>query len=251
MKLVSADREQPRRNRIPPGHRSGRILGFVFLLGRLLAGAGAAEPGLSAPGAPEEEAYRQTIATRAERILRPLQLQDLDTSNRVHALLMRHYRNLRDLHDQRDVALRSLKDASPGAPDRAAEESRIRHATRHQLDALHTNFVQALARELTPAQVDQVKDGMTYNLVEVTYRAYLRLLPELSESQKQQIRSWLLEARELAMDEGTAREKHAVFNRYKGRINNYLSAAGYDLKAAERRLREASKAPASAPAPAE
>jgi hypothetical protein len=41
---------------------------------------------------------------------------------------------------------------------------------------------------------------------------------------------WLVEARELAMDEGSSDAKHAVFGKYKGRINNYLSAAGYDMK---------------------
>jgi hypothetical protein len=41
---------------------------------------------------------------------------------------------------------------------------------------------------------------------------------------------WLVEARELAMDEGSSEKKHAVFGKYKGRINNYLSAEGYDMK---------------------
>lgn len=237
------------------GHRAGNrratVLGFGLLVAGMLARAGTAEPGPSVSDAPEEEAYRQTIAARAERILRPLQLQDGATSNRVHALLMRHYRNLRDTHAERDAALRSLQSASPSAPDRAAEEGRIRQATRQKLDALHASLVRDLARDLTPAQIDQVKDGMTYNLVEVTYQAYVRLLPELTDLQKQQIRAWLLEARELAMDEGTSREKHAVFNRYKGRINNYLSAAGYDLKAAERRLREVPRPSPAARAQAE
>lgn len=31
------------------------------------------------------------------------------------------------------------------------------------------------------------------------------------------------------MDAGTSKEKHAWFGKYKGRINNYLSAQGYDL----------------------
>jgi hypothetical protein len=46
------------------------------------------------------------------------------------------------------------------------------------------------------------------------------------------------------MDEGTSDEKHKVFGKYKGRINNYLAAAGYNLKAAETNL-ETSKLPAS------
>jgi hypothetical protein len=31
------------------------------------------------------------------------------------------------------------------------------------------------------------------------------------------------------MDAGSSDEKHSVFGKYKGRINNYLSANGYNL----------------------
>jgi hypothetical protein len=42
--------------------------------------------------------------------------------------------------------------------------------------------------------------------------------------------NWLKEARELAMDGESSDKKHAIFGKYKGRINNYLSAQGYDMK---------------------
>jgi hypothetical protein len=45
--------------------------------------------------------------------------------------------------------------------------------------------------------------------------------------------AWLVEAREIAMDCGSSEEKHYWFGKYKGKINNYLSAEGYDLKKAE------------------
>jgi len=56
------------------------------------------------------------------------------------------------------------------------------------------------------------------------------MIPGLTELQKKQIKVWLVEAREHAMDAGTSEEKHQWFGKYKGRINNYLSAAGYDMK---------------------
>ena len=95
-----------------------------------------------------------------------------------------------------------------------------------------------LSRELTPAQVDQVKDGLTYGVVNVTYNAYMKMYPDLTAEQKGQLKSWLVEAREIAMDQGSSREKHAVFGKYKGRINNYLSKAGYDLKKGQANLRK-------------
>jgi hypothetical protein len=52
----------------------------------------------------------------------------------------------------------------------------------------------------------------------------------LTDEQKLQIKVWLTEARELAMDAGSSDEKHKWFGKYKGRINNYLSQAGYNMK---------------------
>jgi hypothetical protein len=83
---------------------------------------------------------------------------------------------------------------------------------------------------------------MTYGVLQVTYKAYQDMLPGLTSEQKKQILAWLTEARELAMDAESSEKKHAVFGKYKGRINNYLSAAGIDMKKAEadwqQRLRE-------------
>lgn len=187
---------------------------------------------------PEELAYHRAIAERARSLLLPLQPDDPARSNRVHAILMDHYQTLRRIHDQRDQALDKLHTINSSQPEaRNRQREQILRQTRAALDIAHREFLNRLAVELSPEQIDRIKDGMTYHLADVTYRAYIRLLPELTEEHKEQIRSLLLEARELAMDEGSAREKHQLFNRYKGRINNYLSAAGYDLKEAERRLR--------------
>jgi hypothetical protein len=56
------------------------------------------------------------------------------------------------------------------------------------------------------------------------------MIPTLIDAQKVKIFEWLKEARELAMDGESSEKKHAVFGKFKGRINNYLSSEGYDLK---------------------
>jgi hypothetical protein len=109
---------------------------------------------------------------------------------------------------------------------------------------LHRYFVSRLAVELSPEQVDKVKDGMSYGVVQVTNNRYLELLPDLTDEQKREILAQLLEAREYAMDGGSSEEKHKIFGQYKGRINNYLSKAGYNLKQAERDLAERQKSAA-------
>ena len=83
---------------------------------------------------------------------------------------------------------------------------------------------------------------MTYKILEVTYTAYLDELPQLTAPQKDKIKGWLVEAREIAIDAESSNKKHEVFGKYKGRINNYLSSQGYDMKKAgeewQKRIKE-------------
>ena len=55
------------------------------------------------------------------------------------------------------------------------------------------------------------------------------LFDRASDEEKAQMYAWLTEARELAIDAEGSKQKHEVFNKYKGRVNNYLSKRGYDL----------------------
>ena len=56
------------------------------------------------------------------------------------------------------------------------------------------------------------------------------MIPSFKDEETTQILVWLKEARELAIDAESSKKKHEVFGKYKGRINNYLTARGYDLK---------------------
>ena len=174
----------------------------------------AAEQGfLAAPaGTDAEAAYTQTIEKRVADILAVLNLSDPVRSARAHDLLVARYRALRDWHDANNA---KLKHASP---DQAAQ-------IRASLKAGHDRFVASLSEVLTPAQVERVKDQMTYNKVKVTYDAYCEIVPNLTDRQKQRMLELLKEAREEAMDGGCAEEKSAVFNRFKGKINNYLHSS--------------------------
>jgi gas vesicle protein len=178
------------------------------------------KPGQTAQTRPAQEAeaaYTQTIEKRVADILAVLDLNDPAKSAKAHDLLVARYRALRDWHDANDP---KLKNASPG---QAAQ-------IRASLKAGHDSFLAGLAEFLTPAQVERVKDQMTYNQVKVTYDAYCEIVPNLTDRQKQRMLELLKEAREEAMDAGSAEEKSAVFNKFKGRINNYLTAEGHDLK---------------------
>lgn len=175
----------------------------------------------SAPVSAEEAAYRAAIEKRTADILALLEITEARRSAKVHDIIVAQYRALRDWYDANDAR---LKDATTEQSQQIKASLRTRHE----------KFIADLSAELTPAQVEKVKDKMTYNKVQVTYGGYVDMLPELTEAQKAKILAWLREAREEAMDGGSAEEKSAIFNRYKGRINNYLSAEGYDLKQASK-----------------
>lgn len=106
-----------------------------------------------------------------------------------------------------------------------------KQAINAELYTHHFEFAAALANYISPKQIEQVKDGMTYGVVPKTYQAHLEMIPSLKEEEKLQILNWLKEAREFAIDAETSKAKHGWFGKYKGRINNWLAKRGYDLTA--------------------
>lgn len=180
-------------------------------------------------------AYARTAAQRAEKITATLALSDPAKSARVQAAIACQYLDLNALHATRDARIATAK----ALPDKAASSAGVTAAKASidpELASLHAAYLARLEAELTPTQVDQVKDGMTYGVLPLTFRVYQQMLPDLTAEQKAQLLAWLIEAREHAMDGSTSDEKHAWFGKYKGKINNYLSAAGYDMKKAEKNL---------------
>lgn len=200
-----------------------------------------------------EEASAPDVALleRAEKIVAALRLPDPAQASRVRDRLVAQYAALRPVHEARDAAIQAAR--SQAGADKSAIEDSVRAArdaaTARQTE-LHHAFLASLAAELEPDLIDKIKDGMTYGVAPNTYRVYLEMLPELDAAQRRQIHAWLLEAREHAMDAGTSQEKHAWFGKYKGRINNYLSKSGYDMKKAEREMFARQKAAKDAKAAA-
>lgn len=181
-----------------------------------------------------DDEYWKVVSGRAEKIVKSMDLKDPDKEIKVQDMIAWQYVNLSQIHDERNNELESLKereDLDPAEIEKAGE--RIKKSSEKKVKTLHKSYLKQLSSELDPKQVDMVKDGMTYGVLGKTYQAYLDLLPDLTEKQKSKIMDWLVEAREIAMDGGSSEEKHYWFGKYKGKINNYLSAEGYDLKKAE------------------
>ncbi len=183
----------------------------------------AAQQQSTPPASPEdmEAMYNTAIENRTADIIKLLNLSNPDKSARVHEIIIDQYRTLK----ARDVSIDSLL---------TLEGKEINYSNRAQLvqstsKTLHDQFLTKLSADLTPEQIEIVKNKMTYNKVQVTYDAYCSIIPGLTDADKTEVMAVLKQAREEAMDGGNAGEKSDIFQKYKDQINDYLNAHGHDV----------------------
>lgn len=170
--------------------------------------------------AQESKPYAEVAAERAAKISAALNLSDTKKLGKIKAVIAQQYIALDKIQTRTEQQLKGNKESRETINQNADKE----------IAQLHKTYLDALTKDLSLSQIEEVKNGMTYHTVPLTYANYLLMLPYLSEEDKTQILQYLTEAREKAMDAGSSKAKHAWFNNYKGKIANYLSAKGYQLK---------------------
>lgn len=202
---------------------------LVQLFGLILVGWQVAHGQITSVPAPvsicwtNPSAELGVFAGRASNVVLALRLDSAEVRQHVGQVLFTNLVALSRWYDTHGAELQALRKKLTSAPDdadsRAALDARLAELVRWK-----TNLFGILARDLTPEQLDIVKDKLTQDRLAVTYRAYCAANSNLTEVQKTHILGLLKEAREEALVAGSAEEKNAVFRRYKGRINNYLAA---------------------------
>lgn len=162
--------------------------------------------------------YVENILGRSQKVVDALSLKEaVDRQNVLHIVANRYF-ELNKIYADRDTL---KKDKSKRQLAEALCDQ--------QLYKTHHGFLARLATTLTPEQITTVKDVMTFNSVKVQCDALFDMIPTLTEEERLQCRLWYEEAREYAIDAESSKKKHEWFGKYKGRINNWLSARGYDL----------------------
>ena len=190
---------------------------FAFSVAAQIAPTPPAQP------AEIEAAYTLAIDKRVAAIVTALDIKDEAKASRVTSILTNQYRSLRARDEVIDAKLKAgAKNASGAKLDRPA-------LFQEMSKPLHDQFMAKLTTELSPAQVETVKDKMTYDKVKVTYDAYCAILPGLKEDEKAKILEELKAARDEAIDGGSADEKSAIFQKHKDTLNAYLKDRGYDV----------------------
>lgn len=145
--------------------------------------------------------YTQVITERSNKIVSALGITDSVKYKRVLNVVVDQYRVINDIHDARNAKAKQIKEQA-GA-DKTAANAQIAvldTAVQVQLNQSHNKYLAKLNTNLNPTQVEKVKDLMTYNILPITYKAYLEEVLTLTDVQKAQIKTWLVEAREHAID---------------------------------------------------
>ena len=173
--------------------------------------------------------YVVNIVGRSKKIVDNLKINDKTVYNNVLNIVCNKYFSLNDVYSKRDTVIAQAKRANFPKEELAIIQSAAKNEAEATLYRTHFAFASDLSLYINDKQIEAIKDGMTYNVVKVTYDATLAMIPTLTKEEKTQILVWLKEAREFAVDAENSNKKHEAFGKYKGRINNYLSKRGYDL----------------------
>lgn len=200
------------------------FISLLLLSGWLSAGA----VDLNKEGRDPE--YVESIVKRSQKIVDKLGINDAKVAEDVRNVIANRYFTLNDIYEVRDAKVKEIKESGLTGDAKNSALKAAEDAKDAALYRIHFAFPAELSLFLNEEQIEGVKDGMTYGVLEITYKSHLDMIPSLKEEEKAQIYAWLKEAREFAIDAENSNKKHAFFGKYKGRINNYLAKRGYDLK---------------------
>ena len=181
--------------------------------------------------------FERRIAERATKALERLQLSDDAVTAKAQKAITQFYRGLNAAHTDRDQHLALLSTIDPG------NLHRILHRAEKRAQAVYGELIGSLVPLLNDAQIEAVKDGMTFDMVPLSMATFERMFPRLDERQKAQVRAWLVESREISLVAGSAERKLDIFRINKMRTHAYLAAQGFDVDAAVK-AEEARKAAA-------
>jgi hypothetical protein len=202
---------------------------LVFFVPLVAPAAENAAPAATAPKQSQSE-------RRAAALLNELKLTDAGQEARTRAILESHLVVMEKWHAANDAALNALwadwnaERSKPNRGDAAKVGEKIDAVYagfRPQRDA----FLAALAKEITPAHIETIKNSLTRSPgMDRTANAYIEMIPQFTEADKAFVRGRFAIAREQAIDTTTGKEIEAFFKRQKDIVEAYIDEKGYDYR---------------------
>lgn len=169
---------------------------------------------------------------KVTKVLDKLSLTNDSIRKNIQLVIINRYLELREIHQKYDERNKLIEAANLTGEEKGVELERSYYQYNSDLYRSRFSYIAWLSFYLNDEQVEIVKNAMTYNMFHIRYSDFLDLLPNLTEAEKNRVHHWLIEAREFSMDFETPRKMRQMFTKYRGRINNYLAARGYDLRKA-------------------
>jgi hypothetical protein len=175
---------------------------------------------------------------RAASVLKELKLADASKAERVRAILVSHFSTMERWHAVNDALLTPLWSdwAAQRTPPRKDEAAAAKVG--EKIDSVYASFrpqrdafLSALAKELSPADIDRIKNILTRSPgMDRTANAYIEMIPQFTDADKQFVRQRFAIAREQAIDTTTDKEVAAFFKRQKVVVEAYIDERGYDYR---------------------
>jgi Protein of unknown function (DUF3826) len=209
---------------------------FIAIVAITVAFSAAARAAEDNDSTTQPASFEKSAGDRADSVVKSLKIDDPARATRVHDAIATELIAIHQWHQDNDARIKELGK-------NGGEELDKIQAQRH---ALHDGFIAKLSAELSPDQMETVKEKLTGGQMMATYRNYPEIIPNLSDEEKAKILETLKEGREEAMDAANRKDRIAIFKKYKGRVNIYLDARGHHVAQAYKDWGKAQKAKQSA-----
>jgi Protein of unknown function (DUF3826) len=177
-----------------------------------------------------DAAMQKRIDQKVTRLVDTAKVTDADKVAKVKAIGTEWFTTLFTWHKENDPKLNTLwadwnkaravvpKDEFPG--ELIAVKIEEAYAP---LKPAYDDYIKKLSVELTPEQVDAVKEAWSRSPGRMrTYNSYLEIAPDLNEKDKEVIMARMNLAREAAMLTDADREIINIFKRHKVKVEAYI-----------------------------
>lgn len=154
-----------------------------------------------------------------------LKLSDTEKEKRVAAAISTHLIAIRDWNNSHPFTTVPA-GINPATGNKLSELDRQIIANSSMPASIHKNLMDALKKDLTPEQVENILDQYTIGKVAFTLKGYQAIVPDLKPEEEKKILEYLKQAREQAIDYKSMKQISAIFEIYKTKCEQHLNNNG-------------------------
>lgn len=154
-----------------------------------------------------------------------LKLNNKQKEEKVKALIATHLIAVKDWHNNHPASTVPA-GINPRTGERLSELFRSIIADSAMPTEVHKTLMDGLRQELNKEQIVFVLDKYTVGKVDFTMKGYKAIVTDLTAEEEKTIRTYLEEAREMAIDYKNMKQISAIFEIYKDKSEAYLNSNG-------------------------